>query len=133
MGARADTPLRPTSLAAPEARAAGKVVFAWILLPAASRLVGDASRGRDAAQASADLRAVVRLLDRLGWPDEPSGPTSLDAREADLVRHAARAHVGHGFDPDRQALARVARGPVHETLTPGGSMGRLVSALEQDV
>ena len=55
------------------------------------------------------------------------------AREADLVRHAARAHVGHGFDPDGRALARVARGPFHETLAPGGSMGRLLSALEQDV
>jgi hypothetical protein len=119
-----------THLGAAESDIAGRAVFAWVLVPAAGRLLHDLAEGRDARDAAEELRAAVRLLDRLGWPHDESGSTRLTREEAGVVRAAARAQMGRGLDPDREARDRVARGHAVEPPAPGG-LARVLDALER--
>jgi len=118
-------------LGATEADLAGRAVFAWVLVSAAGQLLHDLAEGHDAGDATGELRAAVRLLDRLGWPDDESALTHLSADEAALVRVAARSQLALGLDPDRDARSRVARGPA--TAMPGrhGPVGGLLDALDR--
>lgn len=126
------TPTReaPTHLAAGEADIAGRAVFAWVLVPSAGRMVHDLAEGRDARAAIGELRAAVRLLDRLGWPDDESGATRLSAEEAAVVRAAAQSQMGRGVNPDGAARGRVARGHALE-LPRSGALGAVLDALER--
>jgi len=95
-------------LAAGESDIAGRAVFAWVLVPAAGRMVHELAEGHDAHDAVDELRAAVRLLDRLGWPDDESGETRLTPDEAAVVRVAARSQLGRVVDSPRTgALAGV--------------------------
>ncbi len=129
---RTKTPVReaPAHLAAGEADIAGRAVFAWVLVPAAGRMVHDLAEGRNAHAAVEELRAAVRLLDRLGWPDDESGATRLSAEEVAVVRVAARSQLGRGVNPDGAARGRVARGHVVE-LPRSGAVGAVLDALER--
>lgn len=120
---------RCATLAPAEVATARRVVFAWGLLPAASRLVHDVMAGRDAEEAVADIRAAAGLLDRIGWPGDALAPAGLDAHQADFVRAAALAHVTRGFHPAGESGAP--HGPAHAAHTPRGSVGRLLLRLEQ--
>jgi hypothetical protein len=126
------TPVREGSahLGAREADVAGRAVFAWVLVPAAGRMVHDLAEGRDAHGAVEELRAAVRLLDRLGWPDDESGEARLDPQEAAVVRLAAQCQMGRGVNPDGAARARVARGHAVE-LPRAGALGAVLDALER--
>ena len=75
-------------------------------------------------------RAAVRLLDRLGWPDDESGDTRLTPDEAAVVRVAARSQAGRGVNPDRAARGRVARGHVVEPPRTG-ALAAVLDALER--
>ena len=118
-------------LGAAESDIAGRAVFAWVFVPAAGRMVHDLAEGHDAHEAVAEMRAAVRLLDRLGWPDDESAATRLTAGEAEVVRVAARSQMGRGLNPDREARARVARGRAVATPRFGGISG-VLDALERD-
>ena len=125
------TPARgvPAHLGPAESDIAGRAVFAWALVPAAGRLVHDLADGRDPHAAVNELRAAVRLLDLLGWPEDESGVTPLNAEDASRVRAAAEAQMGCGLDPDGAARARVARG--HAVDPPRrGSVRGLLDVLE---
>jgi hypothetical protein len=115
----------PAQLGAAESDIAGRAVFAWVLVPAAGRMVHDLAEGSDAHRAVEELRAAVRLLDRLGWPDDESGATRLTEGEAEIVRMAARSQLGRGLNPDRAARARVARGHTVEPPRRGAVAGVL--------
>jgi hypothetical protein len=129
---RTETPVpeTPARLAAGEADIAGRAVFAWVLVPAAGRMVHDLAEGRDAHGAVEELRAAVRLMDRLGWPDDESGETRLTAEEAALVEAAARSQMGRGVNPDGAARGRVARGHAVD-LPRRGAVGAVLDALER--
>jgi hypothetical protein len=107
-----ETPVREgqTHLGARESDIAGRAVFAWVLVPAAGRMLHDLAEGHAGHEAVDELRAAVRLLDRLGWPDDESDATRLTNDEAAVVNVAARSQLGRGLNPDRAAQARVARG-----------------------
>ena len=98
-----EPPMRdaPAHLAAGESDIAGRAVFAWVLVPAAGRIVHELAEGHDAHGAVEELRAAVRLLDRLGWPDDESGETRLTPDEAAVVRVAARSQLGRVVDSPR--------------------------------
>jgi hypothetical protein len=121
----------PAHLGAAESDIAGRAVFAWALVPAAGRMVHELAEGHDAHEAVAELRAAVRLLDRLGWPDDESGATRLTADEAEVVLIAARSQMGRGLNPDREARARLARG--HAVAPPRrvGGISGVLDALER--
>ncbi|HMN97866.1 MAG TPA: hypothetical protein PKD59_00465 [Miltoncostaeaceae bacterium] len=121
---------RTADLAAGESDIAGRAVFAWVLVPAAGRMVHELAEGHDAHDAIEELRAAVRLLDRLGWPDDESGATRLNPDEAAVVRVAARSQLGRGVNPDRAARGRVARGHTVD-LPPAGALGAVLDALER--
>lgn len=127
-----NTPVREASadLAAGESDIAGRAVFAWVLVPAAGRMVHELAEGHDAREAVDELRAAVRLLDRLGWPDDESGATRLTADEAAVVQVAARSQLGRGVNPDRAARGRVARGHAVE-LPRSGALGAVLDTLER--
>jgi hypothetical protein len=126
------TPVRGehTRLRAAESDIAGRAVFAWVLVPAAGRMVHELAEGRDAHEAVDELRAAVRLLDRLGWPDDESAETPLTADEAAVVRGAARSQLGRGLNPDRAARGHVARGHVVE-LPRSGALAGVLDVLER--
>jgi hypothetical protein len=120
----------PQHLGAAESDIAGRAVFAWVLVPAAGRMVHELAEGGDAHQAVEELRAAVRLLDRLGWPDDQSESTRLTADEAEIVRGAARSQLGRGLNPDQAARARVARG--HSVEAPRrGALAGVLDRLER--
>ncbi len=127
-----ETPMRdaPAHLAAGESDIAGRAVFAWVLVPAAGRMVHELAEGHDAHGAVDELRAAVRLLDRLGWPDDESGDTRLTPDEAAVVRVAARSQAGRGVNPDRAARGRVARGHVVEPPRTS-ALSAVLDALER--
>ena len=120
----------PAELAAGESDIAGRAVFAWVLVPAAGRMVHELAEGHDAHEAVEELRAAVRLLDRLGWPDDESGETRLTPDEVAVVRVAAQSQLGRGVNPDRAARGRVARGHVVD-LPRTGALGAVLDALER--
>ncbi len=121
---------RAADLAAGESDIAGRAVFAWVLVPAAGRMVHELAEGHDAHKAIEELRAAVRLLDRLGWPDDESGATRLSPDEAAVVLVAARSQLGRGVNPDHAARSRVARG--HAVDVPrAGALGAVLDALER--
>ena len=126
------TPMREPSahLAAGESDIAGRAVFAWVLVPAAGRMLHDLAVGHDAHEAVEEMRAAVRLLDRLGWPDDESGATGLTPDEAAVVRTAAQSQLGRGVNPDRAARGRVARGHVVEPARTG-ALASVLDALER--
>jgi hypothetical protein len=93
-------------------------------------MVHELAEGRDAHAAVEELRAAVRLMDRLGWPDDESAETRLDADEAEVVRAAARSQLGRGVNPDGAARGRVARGHAVD-LPRRGALGAVLDALEQ--
>src|SRR5689334_2280955 len=107
-----ETPARrdATHLGAQESDIAGRAVFAWVLVPAAGRMLHDLAEGHDSHEAVGELRDAVRLLDRLGWPDDESDETRLTPDEAAVVQMAARSQLGRGVNPDRRARERIARG-----------------------
>ncbi len=115
----------PARLGAGESDVAGRAVFAWVLVPAAGRMVHELAEGHDARGAVEELRAAVRLLDRLGWPDEESGETRLTSAEAKVVRTAAWSQLGRGVNPDRRARGCVARGHVVAPARTGSLAGVL--------
>lgn len=117
-------------LGATESDLAGRVVFTWSLVPAADRLVHALEERHDAHDAVEELRAVVRLLDRLGWPGDRSEATRLTSCEVAVVRAAARSQLGRGLDPDRGARGRIARGPAIGALPHRDSVAALLDALE---
>jgi hypothetical protein len=123
-------PETPARLAASEADIAGRAVFAWVLVPAAGRMVHDLAEGRDAHAAVEELRAAVRLMDRLGWPDDESRETHLTAEEAGVVGAAARSQMGRGVNPDGAARDRVARGHAVD-LPRRGAVGAVLDALQR--
>lgn len=127
-----ETPVRPetTHLGAHESDIAGRAVFAWVLVPAAGRMLHDLAEGHDGHEAIDELRAAVRLLDRLGWPDDESGETRLTADEAAVVQMAARSQLGRGVNPDRGARARIARGHVVEPAR-SGPIAAVLESLER--
>jgi len=127
-----EPPMRdaPAHLAAGESDIAGRAVFAWVLVPAAGRIVHELAEGHDAHGAVDELRAAVRLLDRLGWPDDESGETRLTPDEAAVVRVAARSQLGRGVNPDSGARGRVARGRVVDPPRTGALAG-VLDALER--
>ena len=126
-----ERPMRdaPAHLAAGESDIAGRAVFAWVLVPAAGRMVHELAEGHDAHGAVDELRAAVRLLDRLGWPDDESGDTRLTPDEAAVVRVAARSQAGR-VNADRAARRRVARGHVVEPPRTG-ALAAVLDALER--
>ena len=130
MGTRAPVREATADLGPAESDIAGRAVFAWVLVPAAGRMVHDLAEGRDAHDAIEELRAAVRLMDRLGWPDDESGSTRLTPEEAAVVRVAARSQMGRGLNPDRAARERIAHGHAVEPVRWGGVAG-LLDALER--
>lgn len=126
------TPAReePAELGAAESDIAGRAVFAWVLVPAAGRMVHELAEGRNAREAIDALRAAVRLLDRLGWPDDESAATRLTPDEAEVVRVAARSQLGRGLNPDRAARERVARGHAVDP-PPYSVLSGVLDALER--
>ena len=130
MGTDAQLPEATAALGATEADLAGRAVFAWVLVPAAGQLLHELAEGHDSHDAVEELRAAVRLLERLGWPDDESGPTSLSPGEAAVVRVAARSQLGRGLNPDRGARSRVARGPAAQLPERRDSVAGLLDALE---
>jgi hypothetical protein len=113
---------RASSLGAGEADLAGHAVFTWGLLPAAARMVHEAAAGGISPTAVHELRSAVRLLDHLGWPDDPSEATELDPEETAMVQRAALTHVGRGLVPD----ARIARGPALHAASRAEPVDRLL-------
>lgn len=131
MGRDTKAPETAAHLGATEADLAGRAVFAWVLVPAAGQLLHDLAEGHESHDAVEELRAAVRLLDRLGWPDDESEPTRLSPGEAAVVRVAARSQLGRGLNPDRGARSRVARGPATQLPARGDSVAGLLQALER--
>lgn len=121
------TPADGTHLETSDADVARRAVFTWMLLPTASRLVREAKAGRDVSEPIADLRAAVRLLDRLGWPEESKREVHLSAEEAHMVRRAARTHAHGGLDPEATAVH--GRGSHRLSRPPHGSVGNLLVRL----
>lgn len=124
-------PETAAQLGATEADLAGRAVFAWVLVPAAGQLLHELAEGHEFHDAVEDLRAAVKLLDRLGWPDDESEPTRLSPGEAAVVRVAARSQLGRGLNPDRGARSRVARGPAMQLPERLDSVADLFEALER--
>ena len=126
------TPVRQEAahLGAQESDIAGRAVFAWVLVPAAGRMLHDLAEGHDGHQAVDELRAAVRLLDRLGWPDDESDETRLTPDEAAVVQMAARSQLGRGVNPDRGARARIARGHALEP-SRSGPIAAVLDSLER--
>ena len=122
---------QPANLEPGEADVARRAVFAWTLLPAAARLTHEVTAGRHDHPAVGDLRAAVRLLDILGWPDDVHAPAELTAEDAMVVSQAARIQLTHGLDPDAHARRRVARGPADQLPELSGSLLRLLERLER--
>jgi len=131
MGTQAPVSEAPADLAPGESDIAGRAVFAWVLVPAAGRMVHELAEGLGAHQAVSELRAAVRLLDRLGWPDDESGATRLTADEAEVIRVAARSQLGRGVNPDDAARGRIARGRVVVEPPRAGALGAMLQALER--
>jgi hypothetical protein len=121
----------PAHLEAAEADAAGRAVFAWALIPAAGRLVHEVAEGHDTREAVDELRAAVRVLDRVGWPSDRSEAIHLTPAETDLVQRAAEAHAARGLNPDQRARARVARGHISEPPPRRNGTRALLEALER--
>jgi hypothetical protein len=127
-----ETPVRVehARLGAGESDIAGRAVFAWVLVPAAGRMVHELAEGHEAHGAVEELRAAVRLLDRLGWPDDESDETRLTPEESAVVQVAARSQLGRGVNPDPAARGHVARGHVAEPPR-SGALGGVLDVLER--
>lgn len=122
---------RQTTLAPEETFLARRAVLSCALLPAAARLTREAIVGHDLGPATDELRAVVRVLDSLGWPDDGDVGAGLSAGEAAIVREAAQIHLACGLGPDTGGRARLPRSPAGGVRAGGGPMRRLLERLER--